>query len=156
LVGTAIAGPDGRFQVATLPMREGSFSYSLTATNPAAGALGSQLVLHAQVGTLIIDTTPPRVKAVHLSRRTGEVLITFVDAGSGLDPSSLLAVSNYEVALSTRRRPILQTISNILDLGPTAAPGTWQIALVLGGGGRLRGSRYVLTIRSSPIHDRAG
>jgi hypothetical protein len=156
VVGIATAGPDGRFQMATLPMADGTFSYSVMATNPAADALGSQLVLQAPVGALIIDTTPPQVKAVHLSRRAGAILITFVDQGSGLDLNSLLPASSYAVVLSTRRGQVLQIITGVLDLGPTPAPSTLQIALVLNGGGRLRGRRYLLTISSSLIRDLAG
>src|SRR5262249_31747161 len=115
-----------------------------------------RLALNAQMGALIIDTTPPQVKSVRLNRRAGEVLITFVDQGSGLDVSSLLSASSYSVTLSTRRGQVLQTIASVLDLGPASAPGTRQIALVLNGGQRLRGSRFLLTIRSSLIRDLAG
>jgi hypothetical protein len=152
IVGIATAGPDGRFEVATVSMGNGAFSFSLVATNPAADALGSKLVLQAPVGTLIIDTTAPRVQAVHLNRRAGEILITFLDSGAGLDPTGLFAASSYGVSLGSAP----QTISSVLDFGPTAKPGTRQIALVLNGGRRLGKGRYVLTIRASAIQDLAG
>jgi hypothetical protein len=126
------------------------------ATNPAADALGSQLVLQAQVGTLVIDQTPPRVRSVRINRRTGQILITFVDPLAGFDPATLLDASGYSVASMTRQSAVPQLITSVLSLGPTTIAGSWRIALVLNGRQRLRASRYSLTIRSSVIQDRAG
>jgi hypothetical protein len=108
------------------------------------------------VGAVIIDTTPPRVQSVTLDRRAGEILITFLDSAAGLDPDGLLSASSYAVFLTAHRGSRLQAISSVLDLGPTAKPGTRRVALLLNGGRRLVSGRYVLTIRSSQIQDLAG
>jgi hypothetical protein len=137
-------------------MPQGTFSFSLTATNPADDALGSQLTFTAQVGSLTIDTTAPRIQAVSINRRAGEILITFLDSVADFDPSGLLASSSYAVALSRRRGSVAQTISSVLDLGRGKKPGTRRIALVINGGHRLGSGRYLLTIRSGSIRDLAG
>src|SRR5262249_53124581 len=154
--GAATAAAAGRVQGAIRPMPRGALGSRLPARTPAGDALGSKLVLQAPVGALIIDTPPPRVQAVTLARRAGEILITFLDSGAGLDPDGLLSASTYAVSRPARRRSSLQPIASVLDLGPTAKPGTRRIALVLNGGRPLRARRYLLTIHSGRIQDLAG
>jgi hypothetical protein len=156
IIGITTAGPDGRFALTTLPMPQGTFTFSLIADNPAALALGSQLVLRANLGALAIDATPPRIAAVRLVRGSGRIVITFLDAGAGLDVKRLLGTSGYAVWLSSRRGLLREAISSILDLGPGKKSGTRRVALVLGGERRLAPGRYVVAVDSSAIRDRAG
>jgi hypothetical protein len=155
IVGTAIAGANGQFQM-SVGLPDGTLTPSLLAVNPPAQAAGSQLVLSLPLGTLTVDTTPPVVQAVRLVSRSGRILVTFRDNGSGFDPSSLLAAGSYSVQQARRRSWAAAAITSVLDLGATAGQGSRTVALVVAGGRRLSASRYLLRISGQAIRDWAG
>jgi hypothetical protein len=155
IVGTTTAGEDGRFQLsASLP--DGTLTPTLTALNPAAQAAGSQLVLSTPIGRLLVDTTPPVVQAIRLVSRSGQIRVTFRDSGSGLDPTSILARATYSLQQAQRRGWAPLLITAIVDFGTTAGAGTRTVALVVNGGRRLNGSRYLLRISGASVDDQAG
>ncbi|MFO0891756.1 MAG: cadherin-like domain-containing protein [Isosphaeraceae bacterium] len=84
IIGSTTAGPDGRFQLG-VSLPEGSLAPSLEAVNLAARAAGSQLSLNAALGNLVVDTTSPVIQSVRLATRAGQILVTFREAGSGMD-----------------------------------------------------------------------
>jgi hypothetical protein len=155
VLATTRAGPDGRFGFG-VALPDGLLSLGLAAVNPPAQMAGSQLVLRAPLTAVLVDTTPPVVQAIKLVSRLGQIRITFLDTGAGINPMAMLNPASYSLQQSQRRgwKPVL--LSHLLDLGLGAKPGTRTVALVVGGGRRLAQGRYLLRIFASSIWDLAG
>jgi hypothetical protein len=154
VVATTTAGSDGRFQLmASLP--DGLLNVTITAINPPAQLAGSHLVLSAAAGTVLVDTTPPVVQAVRLVPRSGQIRVTFLDSGTGLDPATILRPASYNVEQAQRRGWRPDPVTAIFDLGTGGKPGFRTIALVLSGGRRLTAIRYIVRIIGSSIRDLA-
>jgi hypothetical protein len=155
VLGTTTAGSGGRFQFG-LVLPNGVLSLNLAAVNPTAQMAGSQLVLRAPLGSLLVDTTAPVVQAVKLAIKSGQIRITFLDTGAGINPASVLNPASFSLHQSQGRFSKPVHLSGVLDLGPGSKPGTRTVALVIGGGRRLAPSRYLLRIFASSIWDLAG
>lgn len=152
--GTTDAG--GNWNIVSQPLRDGTYTVTATATDASGHTTGGGTI---QTGTgggpLVIDTVGPKVVDVLFGRLTGQVLVTFQDNLSGLDPMTLREATNY--SLTKQGSSAGNFLVNTLDISPGGAPTAPKGVLVTFNTGKsIRGGRYTFTIHSGGIRDVAG
>jgi hypothetical protein len=99
----------------------------------------------------VIDTTAPRISGVELSPRTGTILITYEDQGSGVVSSAAASRDNYRLFRVAN--------PNTLKGVPLTAvkPGSPQsYTLIVGNGKPIAKTQLILAISSAGVSDAAG
>src|SRR5262249_46085367 len=80
-VATAAADSNGTFSLtSSVSLPDGTYNFNVTSTPSTPGAPSATVT----VGPIVIDTVSPRVASVTLIPKTGQILITYTDAGNGL------------------------------------------------------------------------
>jgi hypothetical protein len=145
-IGQAVVGSDARFGITAPPLADGS--YAIDAEVIGANGVSGQ---GRSLGTVVIDTTAPRINGVALSPRTGTVLITYHDQGSGVLSSAASNLDNYRLFrlanANTLKRVSLTTVK----------PGASQsYSLIVNNSRPIAKGQLILAISSAGISDAAG
>ena len=152
-MGQAIADASGRWSVVSAPLLDGL--YAISATTTAPGLLPSPPVALLG-GSLVIDTIPPRVRALHFDPRTNQITLAIQDTGSGIDDGVLLRGPLYTFTGPSGLagtpvvtvRPIASAVSGFYS-------NARAVTLTLGAG-RAQPGHYRLQVASGGLVDRAG
>jgi hypothetical protein len=154
VVGQAQADGSGNWSITTIPLGDGAYSFSASATEPTGKPSSNLTALYpnATNGLVVIDTTPPHVANVSLNPSNGQFAITFQDAIDGMVAGEILNPANYSLSLPTGRTARNFSLAS-LALSATD-PNT--VIATFNTGRRMRAGGYVLTIESANVKDVAG
>jgi hypothetical protein len=149
-LGQVVADASGHWQLTSTALPDGMYTVSAAAVT-ASGAT----IQTAPLGTVVVDTTGPRVTAASYDSHSGRLTLTFQDDRSGLDTRALQSISAYAVdrLLAHGKQQAVPITSVVVSpAGPTAPE---QVVLTLGGRRRGRSS-IVVTVSSAVVGDLAG
>jgi len=154
--GTGPVDASGHWSVATTPLADGAYAVFASAIDamgrPTSGP--TQLLPTPGRGPLVIDTAGPRVSGLKLDPRRGQLVISFVDGGGGLDGSALSAATDYAIRSMAGRGAGLNVTG--IALTPASVGGTETVTVTLNGGKRLRGGAYSVDLSAAGLVDLAG
>jgi hypothetical protein len=146
-VGRAQADSFGQWSITAGVQPDGETGFWATLDQPGAPTI--------TLGSLVIDTVGPQIATIAVRPRTGRLVLGIQDDRSGLDDSTLGSFGNYE--LRQLRRPRARFAVTAVTAGPAGPANVRPVVVQFNGGRRLAaGRRYVLTVRSGGIADRAG
>jgi hypothetical protein len=147
-LGQTIADASGHWSL-TVPtmIANGTFAISAHAFSPGGDGVGS-----SDLGSIIIDTTAPRVASIALDPATGRLTITFLETGSGIANTTLLGDGAYSVAQIVGKAGNLKpvAITSVQPGGPN------QVVLTLGGGKKLKNTNVLIKVGAASLADSAG
>lgn len=151
VLGSTVADTTGAWNLTTGGLSDGNYQILASATN-TAGRPSSPTVLLNPDQPILVDTTGPFVRDAFLDARRGQVRYLIGDAGSGLSPESLGALSNFGLSmLKGAALPITR-----VDLLSPNPDGTQTVVATIGRGRPLRRGAYVITVNGDGVRDRAG
>ena len=143
LIGTGYVLADGSWSVMSNPLADGVYAITASETALDGRTLGPVPVGAGAAGALVIDTAGPQVAGVSVVPRAGQIVITFTDNLSGLDPQSLSTLGTYSLAalnVSGSRRPQIRSASVepddrtvVLTLAHALVPGWYELRIRSGG-----------------------
>jgi hypothetical protein len=148
-IGQATAGPDNTYMITSAALANGTYTITATAVRPGSTPLTATL------SPVIVDTVAPRITAIQLVPKLGEILITFQDNLSGMAQRGLLSTANYNVVRPFHPRDI-ETVTSVFTTPPTSPTVPQTVAVVLNNGRRITHARFVLTVLAAGITDVAG
>ncbi len=152
VLGTATPDASGHWAISpTSPLPDGLYSVVATDTNGPASASNT---FFSADHPLVIDTVGPRLMGLSVNPRLGQLHLTLLDDRSGLDPLSLTNPANYSLVRRSRRP---QTFALSETVAPsTQTPGAQVVTLTTAQHRIGHGLRYVLSVFSGGLQDRAG
>ncbi len=153
LIGQGVSGPAGYWRIQPdVPLPDGRYSIQIQAIDDASH-VGSAVTTIAT--GLVVDTVGPRIVGVQLQPGRGQVVVTYQDAGSGLDLDSVRNPASYSFSQQPSG-PAPWTVTSVVAAPPfRTAPQ--RATVVINGGRPIRGGSYLLTVRSAGgVRDRAG
>ena len=124
-VGQATADAAGDYSVTSAPLPDGLYTFSVTAYRADGSSTGS-----INAGSLLIDTVPPVITDVFMNPKSGQIYITFVDAGSGMNLGSLANRANYSFTKRDSLTPAAYRISSV-TVEPPVPTAAGPVTVVL-------------------------
>lgn len=155
-IGTTTADASGAWSLTSARLADGKYAIKASAIDASHHTTASiQVMPKPGVGSLVIDTSGPKVTGLSFERSTGQLVITFRDDRSGLDQHSL--VDGAEFAFTKfKARPGQFLITSLQTTPAASATGEQSVTAVINNGHALRGGTYLLTIKSRGLRDVAG
>lgn len=152
VLGAATPDTSGHWSItAPSPLPDGSYSVVATDSNGSATATNT---FFSPDHPLVIDTVAPRLLGLSVNPRLGRLQLTLLDDRSGLDPISLSNPSNYSLVRRSHRP---QTFALTPSVSPSSqTPGARVVTLTSARERIGHGLRYVLSVASGGLQDRAG
>jgi hypothetical protein len=147
-VGTTTAQANGTWSIATQPLGDSGYTFSVSAFNPAAP---SSTIRSASIGRVIISTHGPQVGRIAFDAKHGTITVTYDDS-VGLTPTGLLNPAAY--TLSQGSSVLHPTAVNAV--AATAGSFAETMSLVFNRGRKLKPGQDILTIDSSLVRDIVG
>jgi hypothetical protein len=156
LVGLAVAASDGRWSITTATLVDGIYSMTVMASS-AAGYSGppTPVASSASGGPLIVDTRAPSIKALSVRPLRGQIRIVIQPGYAGLDRAGLMDLASYQW-LSAAPSSVQPPVSAVRVKGSSGPNRSQAVILTIGKGTRIPSGRYVLSVFSRGIMDRAG
>jgi VCBS repeat-containing protein len=145
LLGQTVVGAGNAFSLTTLPLADGRYTITARVLNSQGVLIGT-----FPVGSLLIDTTPPRIAGATLARKHGLLTLTFLENGSGMNPADVLNASNYNFVRMKYIGRFAGHVTGVAMTGPN------QVTLQLNRGRYVTHGRYRLVVSSHGIADIAG
>jgi hypothetical protein len=143
IVATGTADGTGHYQLVSSALADGSYNFSVTETSN-----GTSMTTGA--GTVVIDTTGPRITSVVYDPKHGQFLVTYVDDRSGLSTSTLTSPASYQILSAGK----LSSVTSISSSGSA----TQQTATLHVTGKKIKSGSVVLTFgaQGHTVTDLAG
>lgn len=147
-LGNSIIDASFAWRVTTgRPLPDGSYKIVTTVDNPAGVQVGM-----LSTGTLVIDTSPPRLTRVSLNPSTSLLDIWVQENGTGLVDGVMANSSLYHVACVQPGGAYKTLPTSVMS--SSAASG--QVTVHIGTAGPLPAGIYVVTVDPAALIDRAG
>ncbi len=154
VIGTATANSQGNWSVTSSTLSDGRYTITAKVADQTGDSPSTSVLLpNPTEGYLTIDTQSPRIVAVSISPRQGQILITFQDNLSGLAQPIALNSQNY-VLRRLRRHPFEKI--KVSTSVPIASDAPQVVVLQLDSKAVRRSGSYGLEVLSGGIEDVAG
>jgi hypothetical protein len=157
-IGAAVADASGHWSITSMPLTDGIYSLSGSATD-AAGRPSTPFTALAGAGRpsrIVIDTSGPRVSGLAFIPSLHVFLVTFQDDLSGLNPATLANGSNYSLSMPLMKGSPTFVTTSVVGVPGAAGTSAEQVAVRFNTPAKLKRGSYVITISAVGIKDLAG